>query len=61
MKRELRAILACPVCKDELAMEVEREDRASGEVLTGTLTCMTCGHAYKIADGIPDLRPPEDA
>jgi len=60
MKRELMAILACPQCKDALTLDVASEDQVSGEVLAGTLMCVTCGRAYKIIDGIPDLRPPEE-
>lgn len=60
MKRELMAILACPQCKDALTLDVESEDQVSGEVLAGTLMCATCGRAYHIIDGIPDLRPPEE-
>jgi uncharacterized protein YbaR (Trm112 family) len=60
MKRELMAVLACPQCKDELDLDVEEEEEATAEVLKGTLMCVTCGRAYKIIEGIPDLRPPED-
>jgi uncharacterized protein YbaR (Trm112 family) len=60
MKRELMAILACPQCKDGLSLDVQQEDQASGEVLAGSLSCLTCGRAYMIVEGIPDLRPPED-
>jgi uncharacterized protein YbaR (Trm112 family) len=61
MKRELMAVLACPQCKDGLELTVEEEDPSNAEVLRGTLMCVTCGRAYDIMDGIPDLRPPEDA
>ena len=54
------AILACPQCKDELTLDVDGEEQASGEVLAGTLSCLTCGRAYMIVEGIPDLRPPQD-
>jgi uncharacterized protein YbaR (Trm112 family) len=60
MKRELMAILACPQCKDELTLDVDNEDKVSGEVLDGRLNCLTCGRAYMIVEGIPDLRPPQD-
>ena len=59
MKRELVAVLACPQCKDGLDLTVEEEDAATAEVLKGTLMCATCGRAYSIIEGIPDLRPPE--
>jgi uncharacterized protein YbaR (Trm112 family) len=61
MRQELMAVLACPLCKDELKLDVDEEDGATAEVLSGTLTCGTCSHAYKIIDGIPDLRPPDEA
>ncbi len=60
MNRELMAVLACPVCKEGLDLNVEEEDPQSGEVLCGNLTCTTCGKVYNILDGIPDLRPPGD-
>jgi uncharacterized protein YbaR (Trm112 family) len=60
MKRELMAILACPQCKDGLTLDVDNEDAASGEVLDGKLNCLTCGRAYMIVEGIPDLRPPDE-
>jgi uncharacterized protein YbaR (Trm112 family) len=60
MKRELMAVLACPLCKDELDLRVGDEDAATAEILSGTLTCVTCGREYSISEGIPDLRPPGD-
>lgn len=57
MKKDLVKILACPVCKQELKLEI-REER-KGEVLTGSLTCANCHHSYPIKDGIPNLLPPE--
>jgi uncharacterized protein YbaR (Trm112 family) len=60
MKRELMSILACPTCKKELGLTVEQEDAATAEVLEGSLDCTTCGRAYRITGGIPDLRPRED-
>lgn len=58
MKRELKDILACPVCKGELTLKVENE--SGGEILSGTLRCGKCAVDYPIADGIPNLLPPED-
>jgi len=60
MKRELMAILACPQCKDGLTLAVDGEDENSGEVLEGRLDCLTCGRAYMIVEGIPDLRLPDE-
>lgn len=57
MRRELMEILACPLCKAELRLDVTREE--GGEVLDGSLTCTACGEVYPIADGIPNLLPPD--
>jgi uncharacterized protein YbaR (Trm112 family) len=57
MKRELVKILACPVCKSELELKVEKEE--SGEVVTGSLHCGRCNVDYPITDSIPNLLPPE--
>jgi uncharacterized protein YbaR (Trm112 family) len=60
MKPELMTVLACPKCKEALGLSTEEEDPSTGEVLQGTLECTACGSLYRIEDGIPDLRPPED-
>jgi uncharacterized protein YbaR (Trm112 family) len=57
MKRELMDILACPMCKGELKLEVKEE--SNGEVITGTLYCAKCDEYYPIEDGIPNLLPPD--
>lgn len=57
MKRELIDILACPVCKGELELNVEAE--GGGEVITGSLHCPKCDVKYPIVDGIPNLLPPD--
>jgi len=57
MKRSLMEILACPLCKGDLELEVEEED--SDEIIKGALLCRNCNERYPIEDGIPDLRPPE--
>ena len=56
MKRELMEVLACPLCKEDLRLEVAEE--SSGEILAGRLTCVTCQQSYPISDGLPDLLPP---
>ncbi len=58
MRTELLEVLRCPVCRSELRLapaQVEGE-----EILSGTLTCTGCHAVYPIADGIPDLLPPEE-
>ncbi len=57
MKRDLMEILACPVCKGELKLEVGVEE--GDEVVQGTLVCKKCGVSYPIIDTIPHLLPPE--
>ena len=57
MKRELMDILACPVCKGDLALNVEAEE--GGEIITGSLYCAKCDVRYPITDSIPNLLPPD--
>ena len=58
VNRDLMEILACPVCKGELTLHVEKE---TNEVLEGTLHCAHCNHTYEIREGIPNLLPPDFA
>jgi uncharacterized protein YbaR (Trm112 family) len=58
MKRELVDILACPVCKEKLELNVEAEEE--GEIITGSLHCPKCDVSYPIVDAIPNLLPPEN-
>ncbi|MCD6567850.1 MAG: methytransferase partner Trm112 [Dehalococcoidia bacterium] len=58
MKKELMQILACPVCKGELSLTIEEESEKE-EVVSGSLYCSKCQHAYPIANGIPNLLPPD--
>ncbi len=57
MKRELIEILACPLCKEELKLEITEEK--DGEIWSGYLTCTACQQSYPIDEGIPNLLPPE--
>jgi uncharacterized protein YbaR (Trm112 family) len=59
MKRELMKILACPVCKGDLELNVDKEE--DGEIITGSLYCAKCQHSYPIVDTIPNLLPPDFA
>ena len=63
MKTDLLDIIACPVCKGPLTLHgdsVAPDDAPdAGEVLTGTLTCSECNERYPIAEGIPNLLPPD--
>ena len=49
-------ILACPVCKGELELQVTTED--SDEIIEGSLHCSPCAETYPIEDSIPNLLPP---
>jgi uncharacterized protein YbaR (Trm112 family) len=56
MKRELMEILACPLCKGELTLEVIEEDE---EIKEGVLRCAICRLDYPIEEGIPNMLPPD--
>ncbi len=58
MKKELLDILACPMCKGDLELNIEEKDE-KGEIVTGSLYCRKCDQRYPIAEGIPNLLPPE--
>jgi uncharacterized protein YbaR (Trm112 family) len=50
-------ILACPVCKSEIGLNVEKE--AEQEIVAGSLYCPKCQESYPIVDTIPNLLPPD--
>ena len=56
MKKDLMDILACPMCKGDLELEVVEGDE---EIITGTLYCAKCDERYPIEEGIPNLLPPD--
>jgi uncharacterized protein YbaR (Trm112 family) len=56
MKKELMDILACPVCKGELELSVDEENKQ--EIVSGFLYCPRCDVRYPIVDTIPNLLPP---
>ena len=57
MREDLMEILACPVCKGPLTLTITAVE--DDEVITGELHCTACDERYPIADGIPDLLPPD--
>ncbi len=57
MKKELIDILACPVCKGELELGIEKEDEQ--EIVTGSLYCQKCNITYPVVNTIPNLLPPD--
>ena len=50
-------ILACPLCRGELGLTVDR--REGDEIVEGSLRCFECGEVFPIEDTIPNLLPPE--
>ena len=56
MKKDLVDILACPVCKSPLTLDIVEEK--NGDVIRGSLSCKKCNHNYPIMDSIPNLLPP---
>jgi uncharacterized protein YbaR (Trm112 family) len=57
MRKDLIDILACPMDKAPLELEIAEE--AGDEVIQGALTCSRCGERYPVEDRIPNLLPPE--
>ncbi|MDA0525144.1 methytransferase partner Trm112 [Methanococcoides alaskense] len=57
MKKDLMNILACPICKGDLVLNITKEDEK--EIISGTLYCSKCNEYYPITDGIPNMLPPE--
>ncbi len=55
MRRSLLPILCCPVCKGDLVLTVDEEDKK--EILKGDLHCPVCKVHYPIEEGIPNLLP----
>lgn len=49
-------ILACPLCKGDLVLNVQSKE--GDEIITGTLYCEKCNEYYPIDDGIPNMLPP---
>jgi len=57
MRKDLIDILACPMDKAPLELQVEQAQ--GDEVIQGALLCTKCGERYPIEDRIPNLLPPE--
>jgi uncharacterized protein YbaR (Trm112 family) len=55
--KELLNILACPICKGNLELEIEKEKE--DKILNGSLYCPLCSLHYPIEQGIPNLLPPK--
>jgi uncharacterized protein YbaR (Trm112 family) len=57
MRKDLMEILACPICKGDLELQIDEE--RGDEVIRGALLCKKCGESYPIDEGIPNMLPPE--
>ncbi len=57
MKKELMAILVCPVCQGKLELKADEENEK--EIVSGSLYCPKCHERYPIVDTIPNLLPPD--
>jgi len=57
MKEDLMEILACPVCKGGLTLEVKK--RKGDEIMEGNINCSKCKVDYPIEKGIPNMIPPD--
>ncbi len=57
MKLELMDILACPVCKGKLELNIEKKE--ANEVVSGHIHCSKCQADYPIIDTVPYLLPPD--
>jgi SAM-dependent methyltransferase len=55
MKRRLADILACPECRTPLQLAADSADGA--EILSGSLSCRSCGQSFPIKGGIPRFVP----
>jgi len=58
VKPDLLEILRCPVCRGELTLTSQQTQ--GEEIIRGNLACAKCHVDYPIADGIPDLLPPDE-
>jgi len=57
MRRDIEALLCCPVCKSDLALSITME--TNNEIIAGKLSCPACKTDYLIVDGIPNMLPPD--
>ena len=57
MKKDLMEILACPMCKGKLELNVDEE--TGDDVMRGSLHCAACDETYPIEHSIPNLLPPQ--
>ena len=57
MRKDMMEVLACPMCKSDLTLQITSQD--GDEITSGTLTCNRCDEVYPVEDGVPNLLPAE--
>ena len=57
MRHDMMEVLACPMCKTGLTLQITSQE--GKEITAGTLTCQECSEAYPVDDGVPNLLPAE--
>ena len=57
MRTDMMEVLACPICKAGLTLQVTAQ--IGDEITAGTLTCEQCPEEYPVEDGVPNLLPAE--
>lgn len=57
MRREALQFLACPACREQLALEVGDWREDGQHILEGQLACAGCNAQYPIVQGVPVLLP----
>ncbi len=60
MRAWLLDVLVCPDCPDQPSLRLEEAQSEGEEILSGRLTCSSCGKAWPVRDGIPRFVPPDD-
>lgn len=55
MKKDILDIICCPICKKNLILKIEKEEK--NEIIEGFFTCKNCKKIYNISDGIPNFLP----
>ena len=57
MRTDMMEVLACPMCKVGLTLQVSAQ--VGDEITGGMLTCDRCPEEYPVEDGVPNLLPAE--
>ena len=59
LRTDLVDILACPACRDPQPLKLTGSTDAAGDVVSGKLSCRSCGASYPISGGVPRFVRPE--